>query len=309
MKILIFGGQGFIGSHLADNLLGKGHEILLLDRFLKPRLWEEYGWTGKPVNFIMGDLKDEDCTREAVNQCDVWINLAGLLGTSEMIHNPIPAVQVNILGALHIFDAARIYNKRGLQIAVGNYWMNNPYSLTKNTAERFALMYNKEHGTDIRVVRGMNIYGERQTHKPVRKIFPNVVIPALLNKPITVYGSGEQIMDLIYVKDFVEVLSRALLYPDVPNTILYESGVGGGMTINRFVDLVLEATGSSSEVNRVDMRPGEDKEAVVEITEQGWRDLEQYLGYTPRNLTPTAEAVAKTVEWYRANLERFEWTE
>jgi nucleoside-diphosphate-sugar epimerase len=169
-------------------------------------------------------------------------------------------------------------------------------------------MYNKEHGTDIRVVRGMNIFGERQTHKPVRKIFPNVVIPALLNKPITVYGSGEQIMDLLYVKDFVEVLSRALLYPDIPNTILYESGVGGGMTINRAVELILKATGSSSAVNRVDMRPGEDKQSVVEITEQGWRDLEQHLGYTPNDITPMDEAVAKTVEWYKANLERFEWT-
>lgn len=308
MKVLVFGGQGFIGSHLVDNLLDKGHGVIVIDRFLKHGLWKEYGWTDKPVDFIMGDLKDVDSTREAVNQCDVWINLAGLLGTSEMIHNPIPAVQVNIIGALHIFDAARIYNKKGLQIAVGNYWMNNPYSLTKNTAERFALMYNKEHGTDIRVVRGMNIFGERQTHKPVRKIFPNVVIPALLNKPITVYGSGEQIMDLLYVKDFVEVLSRALLYPDIPNTILYESGVGGGMTINRAVELILKATGSSSEVNRVDMRPGEDKQSVVEITEQGWRDLEQHLGYTPNDITPMDEAVAKTVEWYKANLERFEWT-
>jgi nucleoside-diphosphate-sugar epimerase len=187
--------------------------------------------------------------------------------------------------------------------------MNNPYSLTKNTAERFALMYNKEHGTDIRVVRGMNIYGERQTHRPVRKIFPNVVIPALLDRPITVYGSGEQIMDLIYIKDFAEILVRGLLTDDAPNTVLYEAGVGGGMTINKAVELVLEETGSKSVVNRVDMRPGEDKQAVVEITEQGWRDLENHLGFTPADLTPMREAIAKTVAWYRANLERFEWGE
>lgn len=309
MKILVIGGQGFIGSHLVDNFLSKGHKIIVMDRLVKSGLWEEYGWNDKPIDFIMGDLKDEDSTREAVNQCDMWINLGGLLGTAEMIHNPIPAVYVNIIGALHVFDAARIYGKRGLQIAVGNYWMNNPYSLTKNTAERFALMYNKEHGTDIRVVRGMNIFGERQTHKPVRKIFPNVVIPALLNRPITVYGTGEQVMDLIYVKDFVEVLARGLLTDDCPNTILYESGVGGGMTINRAVDMILEATGSSSAVNRVPMRPGEDKQAVVEISEQGWRDLETYLKYTPADITPMDKAVATTVEWYKKNLGRFEWTE
>lgn len=309
MKVLVIGGQGFIGSHLVDNLLDKGHEIIIMDRLLKHGLWEEYGWTDKPIDFLMGDLKDEDSTREAVNQGDMWINLGGILGTSEMIHNPIPAVQVNIIGALNVFDAARIYGKRGLQIAVGNYWMNNPYSLTKNTAERFALMYNKEHGTDIRVVRGMNIFGERQTHKPVRKIFPNVVIPALLDRPITIYGTGEQVMDLLYVKDFVEVLARGLLTDDAPNTILYESGVGGGMTINRAVELVLKATGSNSVVNRVDMRPGEEKQSVVEISEQGWKDLETHLGYTPSDLTPLEEGVAKTVQWYRDNLGRFEWTE
>lgn len=309
MKVLVIGGQGFIGSHVVDNLLARGCRIILMDRYLKAGLWEEYGWTDKPIDFLMGDLKDEDSTREVVNQCDMWINLGGLLGTSEMIHNPIPAVQVNIIGALHVFDAARIYGKRGLQIAVGNYWMNNPYSLTKNTAERFALMYNKEHGTDIRVVRGMNIFGERQTHKPVRKIFPNVVIPALLDRPITIYGTGDQVMDLIYVKDFVEVLVRGLLTDAAPNTILYESGVGGGMTINRAVELILEATGSKSVVNRVAMRPGEDKQAIVEISEQGWRDLEEHLNYTPADLTPFAEGIAKTVRWYKENLGRFEWTE
>ena len=309
MKVLVIGGQGFIGSHVVDNLLAKGCRVILMDRVLKAGRWEEYGWNDKPIDFIMGDLKDEDSTREAVNQCDMWINLGGLLGTSEMIHNPIPAVKVNIIGALNVFDAARIYGKRGLQIAVGNYWMNNPYSLTKNTAERFALMYNKEHGTDIRVVRGMNIFGERQTHKPVRKIFPNVVIPALLGRPITVYGSGDQIMDLIYVKDFAEVLVRALLTDSASNTILYEAGVGGGMTINRAVELVLDATQSTSEVNRVPMRPGEDKQAVVEISEQGWLDLESQLSYTPANLTPMGEAIAKSVKWYADNLGRFEWTE
>ncbi len=308
MKILVIGGQGFIGSHLIDNLLSKGHDIIILDRLVKSGLYESYGWNDKHIDFLMGDLKDEDSTREAVNQCDMWINLGGLLGTSEMIHNPIPAVQVNIIGALHVFEAAKIYNKRGVQIAVGNYWMNNPYSLTKNTAERFAQMYNKEHHTDIRVVRGMNIYGERQTHKPVRKIFPNLVIPALLNQPITIYGTGEQVMDLIYVKDFVEVLARALLIDDAPNTVLYESGVGGGMTINNALEMVLAEIGSTSEVNRVPMRPGEDKQAVVEISEQGWKDLIDHLGYTPADLTPMKEAIAKTIHWYRENLGEFPWT-
>lgn len=309
MKIVIFGGQGFIGSHLVDNFLSKGHKVVLFDRIYNKSMWTEYGWDKNDVQFMIGDIKDEDSVREAINLCDRWVNLAGLLGTQEMLENPIPAVEVNIIGALHIFESARVHKKPGFQIAVGNYWMNNPYSLTKHTTERFALMYNKEHGTDIRICRGMNVFGERQKHRPIRKIFPNLVIPAFLGKPITIYGDGHQIMDLIYVADIAEILARITLYDNIPNDIIYEAGVGGGMTINNAVDLVLKATNSNSEVIHTPMRPGEEPGAVVEISERGWSDLNAFINYASDDLTPIDEAVYNTVKWYKDNLDRFLWDE
>lgn len=306
MKILITGGQGFIGSHLTDNFLSKGHRVTILDRYHDHEIWEKYNWIDK-VDFRLGDIKDRDAVFEAVYQNDITVNLAGLLGTQEMINNPIPSVEVNVLGAINIFDACRSRNKRGFQIAVGNHWMNNPYSITKTTAERFALMYNKEHKTDIRVCRGMNVYGERQKHRPIRKIFPNLVIPALLGKDITIYGSGEQVMDLIYVKDFVEILSRIILYDNIPNDIIYEAGVGGGMTINKAVELVLKATNSTSKVIHVPMRPGEEPNAVVEISKEAWQNLEKHVGYSLKDLTPIEEAIQKSVRWYEEHLREFLW--
>ena len=308
MKILVTGGQGFIGCHLVDNFLEKGHSITIFDRHYEGKKWEEYGWKDKVI-FQLGDLKDRDSVFDAVYQNDIVVNLGGLLGTQEMINNPIPAIEVNILGALNVFDAIRMYNKRGFQIAVGNHWMNNPYSITKTTAERFALMYNKEHGTDIRVCRGMNVYGERQKHRPVRKIFPNLAIPALLGKDITIYGSGEQVMDLIYVKDFAEILSRLILTDHIPNDIIYEAGVGGHMTINKAVDMVLKTSNSTSRVNRVEMRPGEEKMSVVEISEEAWVNLKKYINYSPEDLTPMEEAIQKSVDWYRENIDKFRWDE
>lgn len=292
MKILVFGSSGFIGSHLSNTLKGVGVEVLGFER--KPETTPTF----------LGDIKDRDAVIDAMSYCDRWVNLAGLLGTQEMIENPIPAVDVNIKGAINVFDAARMHKKPGLQIAVGNHWMNNPYSITKSTAERFALMYNKEHGTDIRVVRGMNVYGEGQKHRPIRKVFPNIVVPALLNKPITIYGTGEQVMDLIYVKDVCEILSRVLLR-DVPNDIVYEAGAGR-ITINHAVDLVLELTGSTSEIRRVPMRPGEDKMSVVEISKKGWSDLKK-IDYTPEDLTPMRIAFQKTIDWYKKNINEFPW--
>ena len=309
MKTLVFGGQGFIGSHVINNLLGKGHNVIIFDRRTDEWMWKECDWHNKDVTFRLGDIKDRDAVIDAVAHCDNVINLAGLLGTQEMIENPIPAVEVNILGALNIFDAIRMHKKRGFQIAVGNYWMNNPYSLTKNTTERFALMYNKEHGTDIRILRGMNVYGERQKHRPIRKIFPNLVIPALLGKDITIYGTGDQVMDLIYSKDIAEMIVRVAINDNVPNDIVFEGGVGGGMTINMAVNAVLKATNSTSKVNRVSMRPGEDKTSVVEISEQGWKDLETHIGYTKEDLTTMDEAIVKTVKWYKEHLDEFPWDE
>lgn len=310
MAILITGGCGFLGSHLVDQMVAEGCSVLVFDRVYKKELWDEYGWSQNPmVSFMLGDIKDRDSVFEAVQQSDMWVNLAGLLGTAEMINNPIPAVEVNVLGALNVYDAARLYKKRGVQIDVGNYWMNNPYSITKSIASRFASMYNKEHDTDIRIVRGMNVFGERQKHRPIRKLFPNLVIPALLNKPITLYGTGDQIMDLIYVKDIADILSRALLLDDVPNDVSYEAGIGDNQTINQTAKLVLELTGSSSELVHKPMRSGEDKMSVVQITDQGWEDLKTHLGFTKQDLTPFSQAVQNSIQWYRDNLSRFPWDE
>ena len=116
-------------------------------------------------------------------------------------------------------------------------------------------------------------------------------------------------MDLIYAKDIAEMIVRVAINDDVPNDIIFEGGVGGSMTINMAVDAVLKATNSTSIVNRVEMRPGEAKMSVVEISEQGWKDLEEHIGYTKEELTPIDEAVAATVGWYKKHLEEFPWDE
>ena len=304
-KILIFGGQGFIGSFLVDNFLAKGHQVTIFDRHYDAAKFKEYDWEGKVV-FQLGDLKDRDSVIEAISLNDIAVNLAGLLGTQEMINKPIPAIEVNILGAINVFDACRMHKKRGFQVAVGNYWMNNPYSITKSVTERFALMYNKEHKTDIRICRGMNIYGPRQKHRPIRKIFPNLVIPALLNEDITIYGTGEQVMDLLYVKDFAEILSRIILTDDIPGDIIFEAGAGE-FTINDAVNNVLELTQSKSNVIHIPMRPGEDAMSIVKISDEGWANLKKYVNYTPADLTPMNIAMKQSIDWYRENLSRFPW--
>jgi nucleoside-diphosphate-sugar epimerase len=306
MKVLVTGGQGFIGRHVSLNLLMRGYEVLTLDRKSGNHTLH-VPEKGRPLctRQFIADIKDREAVFDAVNQTDCWINLAGLLGTSELIHNATEAVAVNVQGAINVFDAAAQYGKRGVQITVGNHWMNNPYSITKSTAERLALMYNKELGTDIRVVRGMNVYGPGQKHRPVRKFLPNVIIPALLGKPITVYGDGEQVMDVIYVKDVAEILARLLLKDRLNNSEVYEAGTGSNQTINQILTRILSLADSQSEIQRVSMRPGEHERAIVRAGK--WPALTDATGYEWGDLTPQSEAFQQTIDWYRERLDQLEW--
>ncbi|GAI46733.1 unnamed protein product, partial [marine sediment metagenome] len=159
----------------------------------------------KILTFLRETFLDNDSVIEAVGHSDGVIHLAGILGTAEMMENPIEPIDVNIIGSLNVYEACRMHKKRAVYISVGHYWMNNPYAITKYADERFALMYNKERNTKITIVRAYNIYGPRQKMKPVRKIIPNFIVPALQNKDITVYGGGNQVVDMIFVEDAAEI--------------------------------------------------------------------------------------------------------
>jgi UDP-glucose 4-epimerase len=287
VKVLIYGANGFIGRCLAQRLT-RDAEVLTFDR--KPYLDTTF----------LGNIKDAEAVSEAMVECDRWVNLAGLLGTAELIRRPQDAVDVNITGAVNVFEAAALHGKPGLQIAVGNYWMLNPYSISKTCAERLALMYNHERGTDIRVVRAMNVYGPGQKVHPVRKLLPNVIVPAIKGETITIYGDGEQIMDMIYVKDAVEILARILLGPKPEIDEVLEAGAGP-ITVNEIVNLVIDIAGGGK-IERIPMRPGEMSNAVVQISDRGAARLRELIRFDVyADCTPMREAFEDTVEWYRAN--------
>jgi UDP-glucose 4-epimerase len=293
-KVLVT-GYGFIGQHVTQVLLNNGCEVTVLER--KPNLKDLSTLNIEPV---IGDIRDSDLVHDLVSYFDGVINLAGLLGTSEMIDNPIPAINTNIIGAVNIFEGCRRAKKAGhevqcVQITVGNHFMDNPYSITKSTAERFAAMYNIEHGTDIRIVRVLNAYGEYQKHFPVRKIIPNFIRSALINEPIKIYGNGEQIMDMIYVKDVARVLVQALLASRFKGII--SAGTGREMTVNEIAGTIVSTLQSESELQHVPMRPGEPENSVV----LGEPKTLFNIGINPDSLMTFEDGISKTVLWYKQN--------
>ena len=288
MRVLVTGGNGFIGGHVVDRLIDQGDEPVVFDRFGRPHRGD--------VRFILGDIRNKSAIRAAIQEADGVINLAGILGTSETIDQPSLTVHSNILGAINVFDACKDFKKRGVHITVGNYWMNNPYSITKSAAERIALMYNREFGTQIAVVRGLNAYGPRQKPWPVRKIMPNLAIPALADGEIIIYGDGEQLMDMIYVQDLAEVLIRALQHDHGCFGSIFEAGMGREHTpsINELAHLVVREAKSRCRITHVPMRAGEPERSEV----VGNPSTLAPLSLTVSDLVPLERGVRDTLKWY-----------
>lgn len=297
-KVLVTGGAGFIGGYVVDELLSRGHEVLVFDHSARRR--KEYR---DGVEVFLGDIRDETAVMEAVAHTDGFIHLAGVLGTQETIARPTPAVMTNITGGLNVLEAASRYGVPGVNIAVGNHWENNPYSISKSTVERLVRMFNKERETQVSIVRALNAYGPRQSvahpygTSKVRKIMPSFVMRALHGDVIQVYGDGNQIMDMIYVEDIATVLVEALMHTDLrgPLDEVIEAGTGERTTVLHIANTVIEAVGSGH-IEHLPMRQGETPGAVVLADTE---PMERLLSIHPKNFTTLDEGVRRTVDYYR----------
>ena len=261
--VLVTGGRGFIGRYVGENLERRGYVVTAFDRSIE---------TYAPRRVVFGDIKDPTLVDDAVAHSDGVIHLAGILGTQETIEDPIPAAQTNILGGLNVLEACAKYDVPFVNIAVGNYWMNNTYSITKNAIERFVDMYVRFRGARMSVVRALNAYGPRQVpaapYGPsrVRKIMPSFICRALSGQTIQIYGDGAQIMDMIYVEDVATILVRALEETDKGRNGVYEAGTGRKTSVNDIANLVAAAIGQIAPmpiIERLPMRPGEDERSIV----------------------------------------------
>ena len=258
------------------------------------------------AELVLGDIRDATAVTEAVAHADGIIHLAGVLGTQETIANPRPAAETNILGGLNVLEAAVQYNIPMVNIAVGNYWMNNTYSITKNTVERFAEMLVRYRGAKVTTVRALNAYGPRQVAaepygpSKVRKVMPSFVCRALSGLDIEVYGDGEQIMDMIFVADVANVLVTALEYTAKhgPVQSVLEAGTGRKTTVNDIANTVITEVANKYEffpkLAHLPMRPGEDERSVV----LGNPETLKAIGIDSSGFTSLEEGVGQSVAYF-----------
>lgn len=306
-KIGITGGAGFIGTHVVDELIDRGYEPVIFDRQKrKPH---------RDVELFLGDVRDATAMTEFAAHVDGIIHLAAVLGTQETIKNPRPAAESNLMGGLNFLEACAQYDLPGVYIAVGNYWMNNPYSITKNMVERFTHMYNKDRGAKVNIVRAVNAYGPRQlaaepfAHGKVRKIMPSLICRALSGMPMELYGGGRQISDMVYVRDVAIALVNALEHAEKKNifTKAVEIGPIHHNTIREVAEIVNRISSEHGyqrvDINNLPMRPGEKSgdKVVADVDTLALMDI------SASDLVSLETGIRQTIEWFIDN-EGKTWT-
>lgn len=249
MKCVITGGSGFIGGFIAEKLAKEGEEVIIYD-VVEPKFS-----LGKNIVYIKGDTRFSKNLQRVVKNSDEVYDMAGLLGTSELMFINKRAVNTNIIGAINVLEVCRKEKvKRLFYPTKVNGWLNT-YSITKFAIEQFHCMFKKNFNINTVVLRLFNVYGPREELYPVRKVAPLFIAQALNNKPIEIYGDGKQTVDLIYVEDVARIIINATKNYRLDNIL--DVGSGTPITVNDLAKKIIKITNSKSEIVYKKMRIGE----------------------------------------------------
>ena len=253
MKCVVVGGGGFLGGAIVDCLVGKGDEVVSLDRTWSPKK----DWV---VN-VQGDILDKDRLIEVFEGAEEVYNVAGMLGTSELNGDIQQATMVNVVGACNVFEAAiKTGVARVFYPGKPNVWLNT-YSITKQASEDFAQLYHDKYDTDFIRLRWFNAYGPGQHTHPIRKIVPTFCLLARFGLPINIFGSGTNIVDMMHSRD-IGKLSVEATRNNLSDTV-YELGRGVPVTVLKVADDINKIAENDAGLSFTDMREGETENTVL----------------------------------------------
>jgi UDP-glucose 4-epimerase len=288
-KVLVIGGSGFIGLHFLQLLQEKSEFQPIVYDLKKPRYIQYSG------NYVKGDVLDFEAVSRAVEGSDGIVDLAGVLGTSETFENIPKTAEVNILGALNVFEAARKLKKKVVYLSLTNNWLN-PYTITKQAADRFAQMYSKELKVKIAILRGLNVYGEFQKYLGVKKIIPQFAVRALCGLPIEINGNGRQKVDLVDARDVAKAILLAVNNPRAYGRV-FDIGTGRAIEVNKVAKLVIKLAQSKSKIVHKSNRRGEPENS---ITVADVSSAKTVLGFSASS--DLENSLKRTIDWYKENL-------
>ena len=301
MRVLITGGAGFIGSHIAEYFNGKA-EIRIFDNL---RTGYKHNLDGLDVEFIEGDICDRAAVKAAMQGVDYVFHLAAMVSVPESMFKPGECVDINVHGLLNVLEeaAAAGVKKLCFSTSAAIYGDNpvvpkletmipepkSPYAITKLDGEYYCNMFTREGKLQTACLRYFNVFGPRQDPKSAyAAAIPIFTAKAVANEDITIYGDGEQTRDFIYVKDIVEA-NVFMAMNDF--TGVYNIAYGKKITINDLVKEIVKVTKSQSKVIHLDERPGDVKHSMAGVEKLA------STGFKPKHTF--AEGMEKTIAFFQ----------
>jgi UDP-glucose 4-epimerase len=240
MRIVVTGGSGFLGSHIADALSGAGHEAVIFD-LTRSR------WLQQDQRMFIGSVLDPEAVNRAVRDCDVVYHLAAMADISETMERPRDAVELNIMGTVNVLEAARTHRIRRFVFASSIYVYSNQgsfYRTTKQACENLIHDYYERWGLDFTVLRFGSLYGPRADS--TNGVF-QLLSQALSQRRIDHYGTGDEVREYIHVLD-AAAMSIDVLAPEFANQFIHLTG-RERMTSRDMLKMISEMLGGDIELN------------------------------------------------------------
>ena len=315
MRVLITGGAGFIGSHIAEYFAAEtAHwdasehgipEVRVLDNLRSGSL---ENLKGLDVDFIEGDIRDRDTVKKAMKGVDYVFHLAAMISVFESMDNPLECVDINSKGTLVVFEEAAKagVNKLCFSSSSAVYGDNpisskketmlpepkSPYAVTKLDGEFYCNIFTQQNRLNTVSMRYFNVFGPRQDPKSAyAAAIPIFISQAFKNKSLTIYGDGEQTRDFIFVKDVVAANVFLAMHDECIG--VYNVGYGTQISINELVKKILRETNSSSVVKYCNERVGDIKHSLGSV------DKILSCGFKPHS--DFEKGLEETIVYFRNN--------
>ena len=309
MRYLVTGGAGFIGSNLVDELVKRGHEVVVLDDLSTGSERNLDAAQGR-IQFRIGSITDLPVLCECCKHADYVIHLAARASVPKSVADPIETNRVNIDGTLNVLVAARDAKVRRVVFAASSSAYGetphlpkvetmearpiSPYGVTKLVGELYGEVFTRVYGLETVSIRYFNVFGPRQDpSSQYSGVLSRFMLAALEKQPPVIFGDGEQSRDFTYVDNVVDQTLRACEVPGASGRV-FNGGTGARITLNQVIALLGKITGRKIEPRYEAPRAGDIRDSQADITM-----ARNVLGYEP--LVNFEDGLEKTWEWYRTS--------
>jgi UDP-glucose 4-epimerase len=307
MRFVVTGGAGFIGSNTVDELIRRGHSVVVLDD-LSAGKEENLAEVRNKISFIKGSITDLDTVRKAMQEADYVLHLAARTSVPRSVKDPIETNRINVDGTLNVLVAARDAKVKRIVFAASSSAYGetptlpkvetmqpqpiSPYGVTKFVGELYAQTFGRVYGLENVSLRYFNVFGPRQDpNSPYSGVLSKFCTAFLEGTDPVVFGDGEQSRDFTYIENVVQANLLACEAPNVSGRV-FNVGTGSRFTLNQTLDLLRKISGKNLEAKYEPPREGDIRDSQADITQS--REL---LGYDPA--VAFKEGLERTFDWYR----------